>query len=758
MENFREQPSPPGVMMMPNIASNSAPYVSPNSYTPQPSENISRPPHSSGNIPFSIHPSNATFPPPTQNFYPHFHSPTQFQFAPGRAPAPCMPQTHEQRPSNSQPIVFPQPSMSAYPYITQAPSSVSSYGAVHGTMHPHVDRNGFQFSQENLHGRAAPHFPVSTLNHQNLHQLNESRGSDTRDKVGDANEQEQHTGQNGSGRSTQYGTNLVDQQSRTQSELGDGIGQQNKKQKMQQAADEQKLTSECVVDGNVHSKSEHSLPSVSGERDLLQYPHKEAITADIASQTKFPREDADDIETATQDAILREQEIATQQIIQNQRQTRGASEPAEDDKDILSGRHDPNALKEVLLKMTTDHRAEMASKRGKSSHPDKGNIEIGNGYGVPGGGAYYGASRPSMVASTIFICYAPGKTGDENHETGPKNSEVNKGSESMRKELPEYLKQKLKARGILKDNVTNGRPATDENKLEMQSTHTAGVLKLPAGWVEAKDPASGSIYFYNENTGKSQWERPAESVSSPQQPPSLPPLLQDWEEALDDSTGQKYYYNTKTQASQWERPHLLEQAASEQHVESITSGEETAGKGNCQLSVMKKCMGCGGWGKDLVQAWGYCNHCTRVLKLPYQQYSIPNLNYQQQTGNAAGSKEVSSKTAAKHRSSSKPPVGKGNRKDHKKRTYSEDEELDPMDPSSYSDAPRGGWVVGLKGVQPRAVDTTATGPLFQQRPYPSPGAVLRKNAEIAAQTKKSSSHFAPISKRGDGSDGLGDAD
>lgn len=53
------------------------------------------------------------------------------------------------------------------------------------------------------------------------------------------------------------------------------------------------------------------------------------------------------------------------------------------------------------------------------------------------------------------------------------------------------------------------------------------------------------------------------------------------------------------------------------------------------------------------------------------------------------------------------------------------------------------------------------GPLFQQRPYPSPGAVLRKNAEIASsssQTKKSSSRYAPITKRGDGSDGLGDAD
>lgn len=43
------------------------------------------------------------------------------------------------------------------------------------------------------------------------------------------------------------------------------------------------------------------------------------------------------------------------------------------------------------------------------------------------------------------------------------------------------------------------------------------------------------------------------------------------------------------------------------------------------------------------------------------------------------------------RSSSKPPLGKPNRKDHRKRNRPEDDELDPMDPSSYSDAPRGGW-------------------------------------------------------------------
>ena len=60
------------------------------------------------------------------------------------------------------------------------------------------------------------------------------------------------------------------------------------------------------------------------------------------------------------------------------------------------------------------------------------------------------------------------------------------------------------------------------------------------------------------------------------------------------------------------------------------------------------------------------------------------------------------------------------------------DEVDPMDPSAYSDAPRGGWTVGMEGAQPRAADTTASGPLFQSRPYPSPGAVLRANQKAVA--------------------------
>ncbi|PWA40118.1 hypothetical protein CTI12_AA565800 [Artemisia annua] len=60
------------------------------------------------------------------------------------------------------------------------------------------------------------------------------------------------------------------------------------------------------------------------------------------------------------------QEVEMQKVIVDQRKARAASGSHEEDSDIFSRRHDPNAIKEHLLKITTDHRSHMASKRGKT--------------------------------------------------------------------------------------------------------------------------------------------------------------------------------------------------------------------------------------------------------------------------------------------------------------------------------------------------------------------------------------------------------
>ncbi|TYK25544.1 uncharacterized protein E5676_scaffold352G006960 [Cucumis melo var. makuwa] len=503
------------------------------------------------------------------------------------------------------------------------------------------------------------------------------------------------------------------------------------------------------------------------------------IAVSTSSNFRSNVDDGRDIEIAVQDAVLREQELATQNIIRSQRESVGADGLPAEQSDIFSERYDPSTIKEHLLKITSEHRAEMAMKRGKLNLPEEGNLEIGNGYGVPGGCASYGASKPGIVANG-------------NNVTGQKIQGQVKEVEqsSAAKALPEYLKQKLRARGILKEDAEHSNPTNSD---AVSNTKLHGE-KLPHGWVEAKDPHSGVSYYYNESSGKSQWERPSE-LSSDTQLSSAVSLPEDWMEAIDQTSGLKYYYNMRTHITQWERPvashqttlthsndkvpgpwndQTLEQSKcitcgsgmtlvqGSRYCNACTSGVSTSstnGMWQDQSSEQNKCMGCGGWGLGLVQAWGYCNHCTRILSLPQCQY-LPtnNISNQQKTENIKHSADPSIKKSATDRSKWKPPMGKGGKRESRKRSYSEDDELDPMDPSSYSDAPRGGWVVGLKGVQPRAADTTATGPLFQQRPYPSPGAVLRKNAEIASQTKKGSSHYAPISKRGDGSDGLGDAD
>ncbi|GLH03141.1 Polyglutamine-binding protein 1 [Gryllus bimaculatus] len=80
----------------------------------------------------------------------------------------------------------------------------------------------------------------------------------------------------------------------------------------------------------------------------------------------------------------------------------------------------------------------------------------------------------------------------------------------------------------------------------------------------------------------------------------------------------------------------------------------------------------------------------------------------------------------RHREDKERPRGKG----WKGNT---DGALDPMDPAAYSDTPRGTWSTGLerKNEAKTGADTTAAGPLYQMRPYPSPGDVLRANSKTS---------------------------
>ena len=79
-------------------------------------------------------------------------------------------------------------------------------------------------------------------------------------------------------------------------------------------------------------------------------------------------------------------------------------------------------------------------------------------------------------------------------------------------------------------------------------------------------------YWYNQTTGETTWEQPAEldpgtprgALTIPR-PPALPPpppafeepaagLPPGWEELVDDDSGELYWHNQNTGETTWERP------------------------------------------------------------------------------------------------------------------------------------------------------------------------------------------------------------
>eukprot|EP00759_Apiculatamorpha_spiralis_P030409 PhF_6_TR32146/c1_g1_i1/m.47631/K10365/CAPZB; capping protein (actin filament) muscle Z-line, beta len=64
-------------------------------------------------------------------------------------------------------------------------------------------------------------------------------------------------------------------------------------------------------------------------------------------------------------------------------------------------------------------------------------------------------------------------------------------------------------------------PPVDEAAPKKRKKNT-----LPDGWMKVRNDEDGSVYYYNENTGESSWEKPTGATvntSAPQQPPPPPP-------------------------------------------------------------------------------------------------------------------------------------------------------------------------------------------------------------------------------------------
>jgi len=188
------------------------------------------------------------------------------------------------------------------------------------------------------------------------------------------------------------------------------------------------------------------------------------------------------------------------------------------------------------------------------------------------------------------------------------------------------------------ESVAGDNPAADTIPVPVQPELEKDADALPEGWIEATDPTTGKVYYYNEVSSESSWERPCavaqedkdangpsslnvsdqldaddkpvnveEDVNADDQPISVeeeinneqpntiiedeaivaneePDVVEElsndalpeaWIETKDQSSGKVYYYNQTTGESAWERPCNVKEA-DQQEVESIVEKEATS--------------------------------------------------------------------------------------------------------------------------------------------------------------------------------------
>lgn len=182
-------------------------------------------------------------------------------------------------------------------------------------------------------------------------------------------------------------------------------------------------------------------------------------------------------------------------------------------------------------------------------------------------------------------------------------------------------------------------------------------------------------------------------------------LAPGWTKILDEESKLYYYWNQSTDETTWEKP------TSEK--ESIPSAKEAESR-----SLPS------GWRSELHPATRqvfYVNTVTgeRSGIHPSEKKQEPTSSTSSSSGSKRAEKEIILK-------------------DEKKRKISKD--IDPLDPTGG----KGKWSNGLN-VGGKMADSTASGPLWQQRPYPAPGAIL-KNKPKADGIQINIGPFNPNSK------------
>jgi len=266
--------------------------------------------------------------------------------------------------------------------------------------------------------------------------------------------------------------------------------------------------------------------------------------------------------------------------------------------------------------------------------------------------------------------------------------------------------------------------ADDNNDVAAAAAHRPD---LPPGWHESFDPQYQRNYYYNYSTGERTWTKPewkpnAVPVAAPAAPAAAAlPASARWEKAIDPARGKPYFYNHATKESAWTLPEgatLLEEAIAptpatvagaprkKQREEEPEEGEVnptaasaadkdtavsqasqvaenlTETKAAVEKEEVEEQPLPSGWAQAIDPGSGKTYYYNETLSITQWHHpstsaaAAAGKNDDRATGDASQGGIEAEKAQPAPQRTNQPA-------------------LDPMDPSAYSNTPRGGWGAGL---------------------------------------------------------------
>uniref|UniRef100_A0A061RJ26 Polyglutamine-binding protein 1 n=3 Tax=Tetraselmis sp. GSL018 TaxID=582737 RepID=A0A061RJ26_9CHLO len=447
----------------------------------------------------------------------------------------------------------------------------------------------------------------------------------------------------------------------------------------------------------------------------------------------------DDTEQRVQRAVLQEAETEARGVLSGSAgDKRKEPEPGTEPWQAVDGGSAEEA-REALRRMQEDLRRE---REAKASAPTSGFAAIAKERGM---GDWVNYQPPSAVLAQV----AASKTQPEASAQGPPVADqqqarakhmVSSGPQLNASRAPEAAPVSPTAEGAQAKPPARSLPPALLKRLQARGIKVEGEEpqpqpassggELPPGWEQAVDPTYNHVYYYNPSTGERTWVRPGHGQEGAKPLPAadsdgLPP---GWVAATDPASGVAYYCNASLGLTQWERP-----GGSAEFLPAASFSGPRPGY------AFKAGPSGVGYYLDRPPAADPAAAAAAPASLPPGGPSAAAAQEPERP------RETRQERAEREQMERRMRLQAANGPRRRGRGGPDRDELDPMDPSAYSDAPKGGWSMGLEGSQPRAADTTAGGPLFQQRPYPSPGSVIRANKK---QVEGAGPAIGPSAQRG----------